>query len=137
MELSRQEYWSRLSPPPPGDLLDLEIKPGSPALQADSLSHQGSPKLIKGSNKIAGEKRKKNYFPHSIVMIQMDATVIGPLIHFGVKLGLGYARNRYVSNEGKPCGIDRFQNEYLGFRVYLGLKYITIFKTNAHIHLLA
>ena len=37
-------------------------------------------------------------------MIQMDATVIGPLIHFGVKLGLGYARNRYVSNEGKPCG---------------------------------
>ena len=67
----------------------------------------------------------------------MDATVIGPLIHFGVKLGLGYARNRYVSNEGNPCGIDRFQNEYLDFRVYLGLMYITTFETNAHIHLLA
>ena len=32
MGFSRQEYWSRLQ-----DLLDLEIEPGSPALQADSL----------------------------------------------------------------------------------------------------
>ena len=34
---SRQEYWSVLSFPSPGDLPDPEIKPGSPALQADSL----------------------------------------------------------------------------------------------------
>ena len=34
---SRQEYWSGLPFPPPGDLPDPEIKPGSPALQADSL----------------------------------------------------------------------------------------------------
>ena len=37
MELSRQEYWSGLPFPPPGDLLDPGIEPGSPALQADSL----------------------------------------------------------------------------------------------------
>ena len=37
MELSRQEYWSGLPFPPPGDLPDPGIKPGSPALQADSL----------------------------------------------------------------------------------------------------
>ena len=30
-------YWSGLPFPPPGDLLDPEIEPGSPALQADSL----------------------------------------------------------------------------------------------------
>ena len=41
---SRQEYWSGLPFPSPGDLPDLGIKPTSPALQVDSLplSHQGS-----------------------------------------------------------------------------------------------
>ena len=37
MGFSRQEYWSGLPCPPPGDLPDPGIKPGSPALQADSL----------------------------------------------------------------------------------------------------
>ena len=35
---SRQAYWSGLpGPPPPGDIPNPGIKPGSPALQADSL----------------------------------------------------------------------------------------------------
>ena len=34
---SRQEYWSGLPFPFPGDLPDPGIKPRSPALQADSL----------------------------------------------------------------------------------------------------
>ena len=38
MEFSRQEYWSGLPFPSPGDLPDPGINPGSPA-----LSHQGSP----------------------------------------------------------------------------------------------
>ena len=37
MEFSRQEYWSGLPFSSPGDLPDLGIEPGSPALQADSL----------------------------------------------------------------------------------------------------
>ena len=36
MEFSRQEYWNGLSFPSPGDLPDLGIKSGSPALQVDS-----------------------------------------------------------------------------------------------------
>ena len=36
-EFSRQEYWSRLLFPPPGDLSDPVIEPRSPALLADSL----------------------------------------------------------------------------------------------------
>ena len=36
--LSRQEYWSGLPFPSPGDLPDPGIEPGSAALQADSLS---------------------------------------------------------------------------------------------------
>ena len=37
MEISRQEYWSGLPFPFPGDLPNPEIKPRSPTLQADSL----------------------------------------------------------------------------------------------------
>ena len=36
MDLSRQEYWSGLPFPSPGDLLDLGIKRMFPALQAES-----------------------------------------------------------------------------------------------------
>ena len=48
MGFSRQEYWSEMPCPPPGDLPDPGIKavpPVPPNLQADSLllSHQGSP----------------------------------------------------------------------------------------------
>ena len=37
MGFSRQEYWSGLPCPPPGDLPNPGIEPRSPALQADSL----------------------------------------------------------------------------------------------------
>ena len=48
MGFSRQEYWSGLPLPSPGDLPNLEIEPGSPALQADSLPSepQGEPKIL-------------------------------------------------------------------------------------------
>ena len=48
MGFSRQEYWSGFLFPSPGDLPNPGIKPGSPALQADSLplSHQGSPQKV-------------------------------------------------------------------------------------------
>ena len=50
MGFSRQECWSGLLFPSPGDLLDPRIQPTSPALQVYSLplSHQGSPwKIIR------------------------------------------------------------------------------------------
>ena len=37
MEFFRQEYWSGLPFPSPGDLPDTEIEPEFPTLQADSL----------------------------------------------------------------------------------------------------
>ena len=45
MEFSRQDYWSGLPFPSPGDLPDTGMEPKSPALQADfyHLSHKGSP----------------------------------------------------------------------------------------------
>ena len=46
MEFSRQEYWSRLPFPSPGDLPDPGIEPRAPALWADALPSEppGKPK---------------------------------------------------------------------------------------------
>ena len=48
MEFSRQESWNGLPFPSPGDLPNPGIKPGSPALQVDSLSSEppGKPKCF-------------------------------------------------------------------------------------------
>ena len=40
MEFSRQEYWSGLPFPSPGDLPDSRIEPVSPALEADALTSE-------------------------------------------------------------------------------------------------
>jgi len=45
VEFSRQEYWSGLPFPSPGDLPDPGIEPGSPALQADVLRFEPPGKL--------------------------------------------------------------------------------------------
>ena len=44
MGFSRQEYWSALPFPSPGDLPDPGIKPRSPALYADALPSEPSGK---------------------------------------------------------------------------------------------
>ena len=69
MGFSRQEYWSGLPFPSPGDLPDPGTEPGSPALWTDDLhlSHQGSPQRIKieiervsnNANKLRVRKREK------------------------------------------------------------------------------
>ena len=45
MGLSRQEYWSGLPFPSPGDLPEPGIEPGFPALEADALTSQPPCKL--------------------------------------------------------------------------------------------
>ena len=49
MGFSRQEQWSGLPFPSPGDVPNPGIEPGSPALQADSL-----PTELQGKNKVIG-----------------------------------------------------------------------------------
>ena len=46
MGFSRQEYWSGLLFPSPGDLPDPGIDPGSPAFQADTLTSEPPGKLL-------------------------------------------------------------------------------------------
>ena len=47
MGFPRQEYWSGLPFPSPGDLPNPGIEPGSPALEADALTFEppGKPKV--------------------------------------------------------------------------------------------
>ena len=52
---SRQEYWSRLPFPSPGNLPNPGIESRSPALQVDSL-----PSELQGKPKIPGDLRPKN-----------------------------------------------------------------------------
>ena len=47
MAFSRQEYWSGLPCPPPGDLPKPGIKPRSPSLQADSLPSEPPGKSLR------------------------------------------------------------------------------------------
>ena len=46
MRFPRQEYWSGLTFPSPGDLSNPGIEPRSPALQADSLSSEPPGKAV-------------------------------------------------------------------------------------------
>ena len=48
MGFSRQEYWSGLPFPSPGDLPDPGIKPRSPAMQADALLSEPPGKHVEG-----------------------------------------------------------------------------------------
>ena len=54
MGISRQEYWSGLPFPSPGDRPDPRIEPGSPTLQADSLPSEspGAPKGTKAMSNL-------------------------------------------------------------------------------------
>ena len=65
MGFSRQEYWSGLPFPSPGDLPDPGIKPKSPAFQADALISEppGKPHAIWGNKKTYKlEKKKQNIY---------------------------------------------------------------------------
>ena len=59
MGFSRQEYWSGLPFPSPGDLPDPGIEPGSPAFQADALTSEPPGKPIWKKKKMWGDTDSK------------------------------------------------------------------------------
>ena len=75
MGFSRQECWSGLPFPSPGDLPDPGIKPGSPALQADALPSEPPGKVPKKGN----AKECSNY--HTIVLLSYTSKVMLKILH--------------------------------------------------------
>ena len=65
VEFSRQEYWSGLSFPSPGDCLAPGIEPRYPALQADSLSSEplGKRQIDSGSASNPGSVQAVQFNP--------------------------------------------------------------------------
>ena len=65
MGFPRQEYWSGLAFPSPGDPPEPGIEPGSPALQADSLPPEppGKPSCI---------VEREKYFPKLLSLLSIQ-----------------------------------------------------------------
>ena len=75
MGFSRQEYWSGLPFPSPGDLPDPGIEPGSPTLEADALTSepQGSPNHSISSSQIWHFATSIIWPPKSILKLISDS----------------------------------------------------------------
>ena len=80
MEFSRQEYWSGLPFPSPGDFPDPEIQPGSPALQADSLSSE--PTILQYKRKI----------------FEKQTHCKSTILQYKIKKNLRYSKDQNVTN---------------------------------------
>ena len=63
MGSSRQEYWSGLPFPSPGNLPDSGIEPESPTLKADALTSEPPGKLKKNQNQKQKQKQKQKKTP--------------------------------------------------------------------------
>ena len=81
MGFSKQEYWSGLPRPPPGDLPNPGTEPRSLTLQADSLP-SGSPTV---NNYIPTEKKKKKKDPGTTLSRELD-TAFPPLLNWCLPL---------------------------------------------------
>ena len=73
MGFSRQEYWSGLPFPSPGDLPDPGVKPRSSALQADTLPSEppGKPRAVLVSQKLIRKYREFSYTTYPFTNLSM------------------------------------------------------------------
>ena len=71
MEFPRQEYWSGLPFPSPGDLPDPGIEPGSPTLQADALPSEPPRKQGKVEGGTKEEKKEGKRAPMEKILLNV------------------------------------------------------------------
>ena len=102
MEFSRQEYWSGLPFPSPGDLPNSGIEPGSPTLQGNSLLPEPSGKsrswgaTDKSDPNPALKERKCNW---EGIMIVLDT-----LWEERTVLPEGLQKTKAIFASGEICG---------------------------------
>ena len=122
MEFSRQEYWSELPGPSPGDLPNPGIKLGSSALQADYLSSE-LPWLTHNMKKLAKFLSNSNALEHCQ---GQECTTMSPrpnlahcslllrkahphsLIHVCIHISEGCHKKRHTASEAKGFTIWPF-----------------------------
>ena len=97
MGFSRQEYWSGVPLPSPGDLPDPGTEPRSPTLQADTL-----PSEPPGNSKDKGKAKKRFYYcsrdtEEKLLRLQVQMSNYGKM-----KDGQKLRHNRWQQQKGKP-----------------------------------
>ena len=83
MKFSRQEYWSGLPFPSPGNLPDPGIEPGSPALWADTLQSEPPGKPLYQEAEPKNSRNSKCTWP--LVESSEHRTLIIPIMHLEEK----------------------------------------------------
>ena len=78
MGFSRQEYWSGLPFPSPGDLTDPGIEPGSPTSQADALPSEPPGKPMTNLESIL--KYRDITLPNKVHLIK---AMVSPVVMYG------------------------------------------------------
>ena len=68
---SRQEYWSGLPSPPPGDLPNPGIKLGSPVLQVNSLLSEPTRQGVNSGKQGVAENHFRNWIPIPSIEIEL------------------------------------------------------------------
>ena len=96
MEFSRQEYWSGLPFPSPGDLPDPAIEPVSPTLQADALLPEPpvGPK-VRRKSEVSREKRgtsqrKQDSDSHYTTLFLCNSKCQKAVLYISVSFAVSY-----------------------------------------------
>ena len=93
MEFSRQEYWSGLPFPSPGDLSDPGIECGSPALQADTLPSEPPKRAPK----------TKSTLPYSLSSLLLAHRLLIHMLQYSCGIGLIITNGTKISNMQETC----------------------------------
>ena len=93
MGFSRQEYWSGLPFPSPGDLPDTGIEPWSPILQADALTSEPPGKSLTEGH--------LNCFQFGTVLNMSDINIYVEVL----------CRNKFSNNLSKYLGVKEINHD--------------------------
>ena len=97
MEFSRQEYWSGLPFPSPGDLPNPGIEPGSPTMEADALTSEPAGKpysFYTTSSKPQTQKKHNTLFMSSHLC---DRELIQEIEREGITLNNSMSEHRAIA----------------------------------------
>ena len=137
MGFSRQEYWSGLPFPSPGDLPNPGIEPGSRALQADALSSEPPGKPY-NRVKIAYKQLKQNNNIVNQLCAVLSPSVMsnsfqphGLYFKFKKRLHVKYIKNVYFEDVAKNSPYPLYTLHWLIKRYNSGHDFLNVSSTES------